>query len=223
MFDQLSVFASAFDLDAARAVVGDDFSSDEATDAVLRLVDCSLVVVRQGRWGDAVRAPRLDAQLRRRATPRSRRGSTLLGVATRRGRLALAEDAANGLASPNEGEWASRVGRHFAEIRAAHEWLVGRDPPAALHLVAALRPYALWRRAVEIGRWAEVSASVAAGGDDKALPAALLCAFTGAWQRGDLRGGLGAGPHRGASSGASRARRSPVRRRHASRRRLHRR
>jgi tetratricopeptide (TPR) repeat protein len=99
--------------------------------------------------------------------------------------LGLAEDAANGLAGPNEGEWASRVGRHFAEMRAAHEWLVGRDPPAALHLVAALRPYALWRRAVEIGRWAEVSASVAAGGDDKALPAALLCAFTGAWQRGD--------------------------------------
>jgi ATP/maltotriose-dependent transcriptional regulator MalT len=70
-------------------------------------------------------------------------------------------------------------------MRAAHEWLVGRDPPAALRLVAALRPYALWRRAVEVGRWAEVSASVGAGGDDKALPAALLCAFTGAWQRGD--------------------------------------
>src|SRR5204863_6902383 len=99
--------------------------------------------------------------------------------------LALAEDAATGLAGPNEGEWGSRVGRHFAEMRSAHEWLVGRNPPAALRLVAALRPYALWRRAVEIGRWAEVSASVAAGGDDQALPAALLCAFTGAWQRGD--------------------------------------
>jgi predicted ATPase/DNA-binding SARP family transcriptional activator len=184
VFDQLSVFASGFDLDAARAVVGDDFSSDEATEAVLRLVDCSLVVVRHG--DGAMQYALLDSmrsygaeRLRDRAGLDAARGRHAVWA------LGLAEDAANGLASPNENEWASRVGRHFAEMRAAHEWLVGRDPPAALHLVAALRPYALWRRAVEIGRWAEVSASVAAGGDAEALPAALLCAFTGAWQRGD--------------------------------------
>ena len=184
VFDQLSVFASAFDLDAARAVVGDDFSSDEATAAVLRLVDCSLMGVIRG--GEATQYALLDS-MRSYGLERLRACAALDAARSRHAAwaLGLAEAAANGLASPNEGEWASRVARHFAEFRAAHEWLVGRDPAAALHLVAALRPYALWRRAVEIGRWAEVSASVAAGGNDKALPAALLCAFTGAWQRGD--------------------------------------
>ena len=220
VFDQLSVFASAFDLDAARAVVGDDFSSDEATAAVLRLVDCSLMVVIRG--GEATQYALLDSmrsygleRLRARAAldaARSRHAAWALG---------LAEAAANGLASPNEGEWASRVARHFAEFRAAHEWLVGRDPAAALHLVAALRPYALWRRAVEIGRWAEVSASVAAGGNDKALPAALLCAFTGAWQRGDYAAAWALARTAAQAVVPSSGRRCSVRRRHRSRRRLH--
>jgi predicted ATPase len=184
VFDQLSVFASGFDLDAARGMVGDDVSSDAAAAAVLRLVDCSLVVVMHGEGRtqyallDSMRRYGVE-RLRDRVAHDAARGRHAAWA------LGLAVDAADGLASPNEGEWASRVGRHFAEMRAAHEWLVGRDPAAALRLVAALRPYALWRRAVEVGRWAEVSASVAAGGDDKDLPAALLCAFTGAWQRGD--------------------------------------
>jgi predicted ATPase/DNA-binding SARP family transcriptional activator/class 3 adenylate cyclase len=184
VFDQLAVFASSFDLDAARAVVGDDVSPDVATSAVLRLVDCSLAVARhddestQYAFLDSMRSYGVE-QLRQRD-----------GLETARDRhaawaLALAEDAAAGLAGPDEGEWAARVAKHFAEMRAAHEWLVGRDPPLALRLIAALRPYAHWRRIVEIGRWAEISASVAAGGDDKALPAVMLCAFAGAWQRGD--------------------------------------
>jgi predicted ATPase/DNA-binding SARP family transcriptional activator len=184
VFDQLSVFASSFDLDAARAVVGSNLSSDEATDAVLRLVDCSLVAARHDT--ETTQYALLDS-MRTYGAERLRHRAGLNAARDRHAAwaLALAEDASIGLAGPNEGEWASRIDRHFAEMRAAHEWLVGRDASAALRLVAALRPYALWRRAVEIGRWAEVSASVAAGEDDKALPAALLCAFTGAWQRGD--------------------------------------
>jgi predicted ATPase/DNA-binding SARP family transcriptional activator/class 3 adenylate cyclase len=178
VFDQLAVFASWFDLDAAHAVVGDDLSSDAATDAVLRLVDCSLAVARHGARSsqyaflDSMRSYGVE-RLQDRGVLEAARDHHA-GWA-----LTLAEDAAVGLAGPDEGAWASRATRHFAEMRTAHDWLVGRDPPAAL------RPYALWRRAVEIGRWAEVSASVGAGGDDKSLPAALLCAFTGAWQRGD--------------------------------------
>ena len=184
VFDQLAVFSSWFDLDAAHAVVGDDLSSDVATDAVLRLVDCSLAVARHGArssqyaFFDSMRSYGVE-RLRDRGALEAARDQHA-GWA-----LTLAEDAAGGLAGPDEGVWASRVTRHFAEMRAAHDWLVGRDPPAALRLIAALRPYALWRRAVELGRWAEVSASVGAGSDDKSLPAALLCAFTGAWQRGD--------------------------------------
>jgi predicted ATPase/DNA-binding SARP family transcriptional activator len=184
VFDQLAVFASWFDLDAAHAVVGDDLSSQAATDAVLRLVDCSLAVVRDGTRSsqyaflDSMRGYGVE-RLRDRGALETARDRHAAWA------LALAEDAADGLAGPDEGAYAARVSRHFAEMRAAHDWLVGRDRPAALRLVAALRPYALWRRAVEIGRWAEVSASASAGDDDKSLPAALLCAFTGAWQRGD--------------------------------------
>ena len=49
VFDELSVFASWFDLDAAHAVFGGDLPPDEATAAVLRLVDCSLAVARHRR------------------------------------------------------------------------------------------------------------------------------------------------------------------------------
>ncbi|MEY2566667.1 MAG: hypothetical protein QOE35_1196 [Actinomycetota bacterium] len=184
VFDQLAVFASWFDLEAAHAVVGDDLSSDAATDALLRLVDCSLAVVRHGvrssqyAFLDSMRSYGVE-RLRQRGDLEVARDHHAAWA------LTLAESAAVGLAGPDEGAWASRVARHFAEMRTAHDWLVGRDPPAALRLIAALRPYALWRRAVEVGRWAEVSASVGAGGDDKSLPAVLLCAFTGAWQRGD--------------------------------------
>jgi predicted ATPase/DNA-binding SARP family transcriptional activator/class 3 adenylate cyclase len=184
VFDQLAVFASWFDLGAARAVVGDDISPDAATDAVLRLVDCSLAVARHGNeltdyaFLDSMRSYGLERLRGRDALDAARDRHAAWA-------LALAEDAAAGLAGPDEGAWAARVGQHFAELRAAQEWLIGRDPPAALRLIAALRPYALWRRNVEIGRWAEVAASVAAGTDDTTLPAVLLCAFTGAWQRGD--------------------------------------
>jgi predicted ATPase/DNA-binding SARP family transcriptional activator/class 3 adenylate cyclase len=184
VFDHLAVFASWFDLDAAHAVVGDEPSLDAASDAVLRLVDCSLVVVRQGALSsqysllDSMRSYGVE-RLRERGGLEAARDHHAAWA------LALAEDAAAGLAGLDEGTWASRITRHFAEMRAAHDWLVGRDPPAALRLIAALRPYALWRRAVEVGRWAEVSASVGAGGEEGPLPAVLLCAFTGAWQRGD--------------------------------------
>jgi hypothetical protein len=151
---------------------------------VLRLVDCSLAVARHGAgttqyaFLDSMRTYGIERLRERNALEAARDHHAAWA-------LALAEDTAVGLAGPHEGARASRLNNHFAEMRAAHEWLIGRDNHAALRLVAALRPYALWRRTVEIGRWAEVAASVAAGGDDEALPAALLCAFTGAWQRGD--------------------------------------
>lgn len=184
VFDQLAVFSSWFDLDAAHAVVGDVLSADEATDAVLRLVDCSLAVARHDARSSQYAF--LDS-MRRYGVERLRDRGELEAARDRHAvwALSLAEDAADGLAGRDEAAWASRVSRHFAEMRTAHDWLVGRDPSAALRLVAALRPYALWRRAVEVGRWAEVAASVGAGSDDKSLPAALLCAFTSAWQRGD--------------------------------------
>ncbi len=184
VFDGLAVFSSWFDLDAARSVVAADAAPDVATAAILRLVDCSLIVARHD--GDVTGYALLDS-MRSYGIDQLRSRDGLDAARDRHAAwaLTLAEDMARGLAGPDEGLWAARVSRHFAEFRAAHEWLVGRDPHRALRLIAALRPYSLWRRNTEVGLWAEVSASVAAGTRDELLPAVLLCAFVGAWQRGD--------------------------------------
>ncbi|MCA1823181.1 MAG: AAA family ATPase [Frankia sp.] len=183
VFDELAVFSSWFDLDDARSVVAADAASDAAA-AILRLVDCSLVVTRHD--GDVTGYALLDSMRSYGVDQlRSRQGLDAARDRHAAWALTLAEDMARGLAGPDEGLCAARVSRHFAEFRAAHEWLVGRDPHRALRLIAALRPYAMWRRNTEVGLWAEVSASVASGTGDELLPAVLLCAFVGAWQRGD--------------------------------------
>jgi tetratricopeptide (TPR) repeat protein len=107
--------------------------------------------------------------------------------------IGFAEAAAANFATMSGPAWVNRVQRMFPELRAAHGWLVGRDIGGALRLVAALRPYALWCRNIEVSRWAEVTSSAVATGPESASRqlrlATLLCAFTGAWQRGDQDAG----------------------------------
>ena len=189
VFDQLSVFASAFDLDAARAVVGDDFSSDEATAAVLRLVDCSLMGVIRG--GEATQYALLDS-MRSYGLERLRACAALDAARSRHAAwaLGLAEAAANGLASPNEGEWASRVARHFAEFRAAHEWLVGQRSSrrvASRRGASPVRVVAACRRDRSLGR------GVGVGSGRRERQGASRCAALRVHRRlatWRLRGGL---------------------------------
>jgi non-specific serine/threonine protein kinase len=186
IFEELSVFSSWFELDAACEVVSDEPGA-VVTEAVLRLVDCSLVVAHQR--GDVTQYELLDT-MRHYGLERLKSRDDLVDAHERHAAwaLSLAGHAAAGLATADEAVWAGRVARHFAEFRAAHEFLVGHEPHAALSLVAALRPYAMWRRNTEVGVWAEVGASVMAGSGDPLLPAVLLAAFAGAWQRGDYAG-----------------------------------
>ena len=188
VFDRLSVFRSPFDLSAATQVAAGDGLEDAAiVPAVLRLLDCALLVERQGlvtpRYSmlDTVRhygLEHLEAEQRLNQA-RSRHAQWA---------VAEAERAAPGLATDAEPESAAAIDRLIDELRAAHGWLVGHDVEAALRLSAALRPYALWRGDSEIFRWAEVAAATAAasGSDSALLPEVLLAAATGAWQRGDL-------------------------------------
>jgi predicted ATPase/DNA-binding SARP family transcriptional activator len=184
VFARLSVFASWFDLDAARGVAGDIVGQERVVAVLTRLVDCSLVVAR--RVGDRSQYSLLDS-MRSSGVATLAASGDLDGARDRHAAwvVHLAQEVAARLAGPEEGEWADTITRHFAEARAAHEWLVGRDVERAMQLVAALRPYALWRRNTEIGAWADVTASVAAGEPHPLLPAVLLSAFVGAWQRGD--------------------------------------
>lgn len=186
VFDRLGVFAGPFDMDDATAVVvGDGIDETDVPGAVLRLLDCSLVAERSDRG--PLRYSLLDT-MRRYALERLTTSDAVVRRRDQHARWAvgLAERAAIGLGTADESRWADAVRHHIDEFRAAHTWLVGRDEDWSLRLVVALRPYALWRAASEPFRWAEVAVAAAAGTGSSLLPDALLAAFTGAWQRGDL-------------------------------------
>jgi predicted ATPase/DNA-binding SARP family transcriptional activator len=184
VFDRLSVFRGPFDLDAATAVGSDDDVGRAAVvPAVLRLLDCALLVEEpgSGRYSmlDTVRHYGLERLTFEGALDQARDRHA-------RWALAEAERAARGLGTDAEPEWATTIEGRLDELRAAHAWLVGHDVERALRLSSALRPYALWRGHSEIFRWAEVAAAAASGTRSALLPEVLLAASTGAWQRGDL-------------------------------------
>jgi predicted ATPase len=140
VFDRLAVFRGAFDLDAADIVAGGDgVERDHVTPAVLRLVDCALVIEHPGR--DTDRYMYLDTTRRFGLRRLESRGA--LTDASRRHAVwavTLAEQAADGLKGPHEAHFADTLDRHIDDLRAAHTWLVGRDTEASLRLATALRP-----------------------------------------------------------------------------------
>jgi len=186
VFDRLAVFCGPFDMDAAHAVAtADGVSAGAVTAAVLRLVDCALVVEQHA---PGPRRYALLDTMRRYGIGRLEAGDALIAAKDQHARwaLGLTEAVERALNGPAEIEWAGRLRRHLDELRIAHTWFVASDAAASVRLVAALRPYALWRGTSEVFRWAEVA--VAAAGDTGAprLAEAVLAASTGAWQRGDL-------------------------------------
>lgn len=186
VFDRLAMFCGPFGLDAARAVVaGDEVDGDDVELAVLGLLDRALLT---GNDDDPARRFSMLDTVRRYGLEHLDSAGCLDDTARRHAQwvLAQAERAAAGLAGPDEAVWATAVEASLDELRAAHRWLVGHDLDGALRLIAALRPYALWRGHSEMFRWAEVTAAAASGTNAPLLPLALLAASTGAWQRGDL-------------------------------------
>jgi predicted ATPase/DNA-binding SARP family transcriptional activator len=176
-FDRFAVFAGRVDADAAVLVTG-------ATLGVLRrLVDRSLLSasranVTQYSMLETLRdyaMARLDEQGELDVARRAH-ASWAVG---------LAEEAAAHLSGPEEPGWAARVARHVDELRAAHVWLVGHDPEAALRLSAALHPWAFWRGRSEVFRMAEVAGATASTASPLWADV-VSSAAVGAWQRGDL-------------------------------------
>ncbi|MDQ3311561.1 MAG: AAA family ATPase [Actinomycetota bacterium] len=186
VFDWLAVFRGPFGLDAARAVVSDhDLDSEDVALAVLGLLDRALLVERAE---EPTRRYSMLDTVRRYGIEHLEVERRLDRAAERHARwiLAQTERAARGLGGPDEAAWATTIEDSLDELRAAHRWLVGHDVDGSLRLIAALRPYALWRGHSEMFRWAEVAAAAASGTGSPLLPEALLAASTGAWQRGDL-------------------------------------
>jgi predicted ATPase/DNA-binding SARP family transcriptional activator len=180
-FNRLSVFAGRFDLDAAEAM-------GVSPGLLGRLIDWSLV--------EGPAPFRLLDTLRAYGTGRLAADGALASARARHALwvVELAEEAAEGLAGPQEPRWASAVSDHLDEMRAAHGWLMAHDWDLARRLAVSLHHWAFWRANSEVFRWAEVTA--AAFPD----PCVLASAAAGAWQRGDLdsaeAGARAALPHR---------------------------
>jgi predicted ATPase/DNA-binding SARP family transcriptional activator len=176
-FDRFAVFAGRVDADVAVIVTGASLG------VLLRLVDRSLLSASHAQMTQYSMLETLRdyalARLDQRAELDVARGAHAVWAVN------LAEEAATHLSGPEEPEWAARVARHLDEFRAAHVWLVGHDPEAALRLSAALHSWAFWRGRSEVFRMAEVAGATASTASPL-WAEVVSSAAVGAWQRGDL-------------------------------------
>ena len=193
VFRAVSVFPAAFTLEAAEAVAGDG-----AGPAVLRLVDCSLLVSPQAGPDGRARYVMLEtlraygAGLLAGAGEQDGAAAALAGYA-----LGVAEEAAAGLqTSTGEVAAARRLDAEDATMRQVLAWAMDHDAAIALRLAVALAPWWLLR-----GRLASQypllreAAGHAAAGQRRVVRRAVLARSYGAVLG---RSGRGAGPlHRG--------------------------
>jgi len=177
-FNRFAVFAGRVDGQAAEIVTGASLG------VLLHLVDRSLLTT----YRAGVSQYSMLETLRSYAVARlnEQGGLEVARNAHAAWAVSLVEDATSRLAGPDEPEWAARIARHIDEFRAAHVWLVGRDPDSALRLSAALHAWAFWRGRSEVFRMAEVAAAASASTASPLLADVVSSAAVGAWQRGDL-------------------------------------
>src|SRR3954471_3364025 len=137
---RLAVFAGGFELEAAEeGCAGERLDSSEVADALGRLVEKSLVTVEDGG-----RRYRLLETVRMYARGRLEEAGEPDALAGRHAHWALAR-AQRRRASP-------RLDRDAANLRAALDLLLARDPHAALALCVALSPFWLGRIELEEAR-----------------------------------------------------------------------
>ena len=99
----------------------------------------------------------------------------------------MAERAAVGLDTPDEGRWITRIDRDLDNFRAAHAGAVAAgDLAIAARLVAALREYAFRRVRYEIANWAEATTQIEGFERTPLAPIVLGVVAYGRWVRGDL-------------------------------------
>ncbi len=188
VFRLVSLFPGPFTLEAAEAVAGEGASA-----AVLRLVDCSLVVPpRPGPDGrsryvllETLRA--YGAGLLTAAGEQPAAAAALAGYA-----LGIAERAAAGLeTSTGEAAAARQLDAEDATMRQALTWAMEHDPAAGLRLAVALAPW--WflrgRLAGEYPLLRRVAGHVPAGGGEWCA-AQFWLGYT-ALLSADLAGALG--------------------------------
>jgi predicted ATPase/DNA-binding SARP family transcriptional activator len=214
LFRRLAAFRGAFTLDDAEAVcAGGTLARAQVGEALAGLVDKSMVA-----------GPDRASRCRLLEAMRAYAGEQLvghgedrwLGAAHARHFVRFAEQAREGLLTPQEPEWAARVAERIDELRAVHRWAcahavsersseasdaVGVNADLALRLAVALADYASYRARFELQEWAETAAALPAAAGHPRQAEALGSAAAGAWARGDFgraeklaRRGLAAAP-----------------------------
>jgi predicted ATPase/DNA-binding SARP family transcriptional activator len=184
-FAQLAVFAGSFGLQAAEHVCRPEQGGPSAIGALLDLVDKSMVRVVDPD------EPRYVVLETLRQFGQERLGSAgiqrQVEARHREWYLGLAQDAAVGLDSPEEGAWAARIDRELDNLRAAHASAVREgDVDAAVRMVSALREYSFRRIRYEIAGWAEATAEVEGFREHPGAYVVAAVAAYGRWVRGDL-------------------------------------
>jgi predicted ATPase/DNA-binding CsgD family transcriptional regulator len=176
-FRRVALFPGPFTLQAAEALAGNG-----ASKALLRLVDCSLVVPpRPGPDGESrysmletLRAYGSDL-LKAAAGEQPAAAAALAGFA-----LQTAEQAAAGLETGSaEAAAARRLDAEDATMRQATRWALENDPPTGTRLTLALAPWWFLRgRLAAEGPLLEQAADHAAAGSDEWCTAQLWLGYT---------------------------------------------
>ncbi len=185
-FADLAAFAGSFDLDAAEVVCRPISDGPEhPAGVVIDLVDKSMLQVVDP---DEPRY-RLLETLRDFGRERLRQTDALAAAEQRHRQwfADVAERAAVGLDTPDEGRWVARIDRDLDNFRAAHAGAVAAgDLAVATRLVAALREYSFRRVRYEIAGWGEATAQLDGFERSPSAPIVLGVIAYGRWVRGDL-------------------------------------
>jgi predicted ATPase/DNA-binding SARP family transcriptional activator/DNA-binding CsgD family transcriptional regulator len=186
LFGRLSVFTGGFSLEAAEAVgATDDFEQLEVLEALLSLVDKSLVVADAA--NDGRMRYRMLEPVRQYGLERLEMSGEVQEVRCRHAEffLALAEEAEPRLRGPEQAAWFARLDAESDNLRAALSWLLEQGKgELALRLSGALGEFWHVRGHLEEGRrWLE--ATLARGDDAPARIKALLHAGWMAWEQLD--------------------------------------
>jgi predicted ATPase/DNA-binding SARP family transcriptional activator len=184
VFLRLSVFASAFDIDAAESIVADDaVPRQRIADVLGRLADQSMLV-RPGAAGSG--RYRLLQTLRSYAANRlNPEDSKRLHRRHAEHFTALVERSQAGLYSVDEQMWVERLEEWLDDIRAAAAWARQSGcTDIAVRLAAAIGRFAYWRLRQDLLAWGLwVATNVTA---DAQLADAIAAGAHAAWMAGHL-------------------------------------
>ncbi|WP_159800794.1 BTAD domain-containing putative transcriptional regulator [Arthrobacter zhaoguopingii] len=159
MFAGLSVFDGGFTLEAAERVAGGTLAGCSTVKALTRLVDASMVSVRQDRSGrlrysllETLRAYAAE----RLAADTAAGGAELSHTAWV---VELVEEAEGALEGPDEAQWVGILEAELPNIRTAWQGCISRsDLTAAARITVALANYAQIHEQSELWPWARALA-----------------------------------------------------------------